>query len=144
MSIEDQVDARVKEAKGQPYAKQAGEAAKALRNRLEAVRDSLTDVHSHVDQITLHYPVRYYNMLLSLADMVQSAEDAPTAQEGAVYRQLAAGVDAQLARLRDIEATDVAAFNRLMRDANAPAVTLPAAAAGAATKAAGTTTSAVP
>jgi hypothetical protein len=76
--------------------------------------------------------------------MVQSAEGAPTAQEGAVYRQLAAGVDAQLARLRDIEATDVAAFNRLMRDANAPAVTLPAAAAGAATKAAGTTTSPVP
>ncbi|HET7456776.1 MAG TPA: hypothetical protein VFJ74_03910, partial [Gemmatimonadaceae bacterium] len=129
LNIEDQLDARVKEAAGQPYATKAGDAARSLRARLETVRDSLVEVHSHADQITLHYPIRYYNMLLSLADMVQSAEGAPTAQQGEVYRNIAAGVDAQLARLRDIEATDVAAFNRLMRDANAPAVTLPAATA---------------
>jgi methyl-accepting chemotaxis protein len=125
VSIEDQLDARVKEAKGQPYAKQAGDAARALRTRLETVRDSLTDVHSHADQITLHYPVRYYNMLLSLADMVQSAEGEPPKQQFEVYQDLASKVDAQLARLRAIEATELAQFNKMLRDAGSGGVVLP-------------------
>jgi hypothetical protein len=65
-------------------------------------------------------------MLLSLAGMVQSADAGPTAQEGAIYRDIAPKVDAQITRLHSIEATDVAAFNTLMKELNVPAVLLKA------------------
>ena len=92
------------------------------REKLEALRDSLVEIHSHADQITLHYPIRYYNMLLSLADMVQSADGAPTKQEGDVYRDIAAQVDRHIAQLRALETTEVVAFNRMMRELDVPAV----------------------
>jgi len=122
LGIEHALDERTAAAKGQSYAKRITDAAKPLRDKLEAVRDSLVEIHSHADQITLHYPVRYYNMLLSLAGMVQSADAAPTQQEGGIYREIAPKVDAQIAILRAIESSDLAAFNALMRELNVPAI----------------------
>jgi photosystem II stability/assembly factor-like uncharacterized protein len=122
LAIERALDERASAAKGQTYAKRITDAVKPLHDKLEAVHDSLVETHSHADQITLHYPVRYYNMLLSLAGMVQSADMAPTQQEGAIYRDIAPKVDGQLTRLRAIESTDLAAFNALMRELNVPAV----------------------
>jgi hypothetical protein len=122
LDLEHQIDERVDHVKKQTYAARIGAAATPLRQKLEAIRDSLVEVHSHVDQITLHYPIRLYNMLLSLADMVQSAEGAPTKQEGEVYRDIAAQVTRQIAQLRTLETTDVVAFNRMMRELDVPAV----------------------
>ena len=122
LDIEHQIDERVDHAKKEPYASRIASVAASLRQKLETVRDSLVEVHSHADQITLHYPIRLYNMLLSLADMVQSAEGAPTKQEGEIYREIAAQVNRQIAQLRALESTDVAAFNRMMRELDVPAV----------------------
>jgi hypothetical protein len=122
LDIEHQLDERVDHAKKQSYGARLGAAAIPLRTKLETIRDSLVEIHSHVDQITLHYPIRLYNMLLSLADMVQSAEGAPTKQEGEVYREISAQVDRQIAQLRSLETNDVVAFNRMMRELDVPAV----------------------
>jgi photosystem II stability/assembly factor-like uncharacterized protein len=116
------LDDRIADTKSQAYAKRVADAAKPIKAKLDVIRDSLVEIHSHTDQITLHYPVRYYNMLLSLAGMVQSADAAPTAQEGGIYRELAPKVDQQIARLRSIETTDLAGFNALMKELNVPAV----------------------
>ena len=126
LDIEAALDSRASDTKGQSYGARVAGAVKPVRERLEAIRDSLVEVHSHADQITLHYPIRYYNMLLSLAGMVQSADAGPTAQESAVYQDIAPKVDAQLARLRGLEGSDLAAFNTLLRELNVPAVVLPA------------------
>jgi hypothetical protein len=126
IELEHALDSRVGDTKGQSYAKRVADAVKPIHDRLEAVRDSLVEIHSHADEITLHYPIRYYNMLLSLAGMVQSADAGPTAQEGAIYRDIAPKVDQQLARLRNIEATDLTTFNNLMKELNVPAVMLKA------------------
>jgi hypothetical protein len=126
LTIQRALDQRTSAAKGQSYSKRIADAAKPIKEKLEAIRDSIVEIHSHADQITLHYPVRYYNMLLSLAGMVQSADSKPTDQEFGIYAEIAPKVDAQLARLRSIEATDLAAFNALMRELNVPAVTIAA------------------
>jgi hypothetical protein len=126
LELEHALDARVSDTKAQPYTKRVADAVKPIHDRLEAVRDSLVEIHSHADEITLHYPIRYYNMLLSLAGMVQSADAGPTAQEGAIYRDIAPKVDARIAQLRSIEATEVGAFNTLMKELNVPAVLLKA------------------
>lgn len=122
LDLEHQLDERVDETKKQSYAGRLSAAAAPLRQKLEALRDSLVEVHSHADQITLHYPIRLYNMLLSLADMVQSADGAPTAQEGQVYRDIAAQLERQLSQLRALATTDVPAFNRMMRELEVPAL----------------------
>jgi photosystem II stability/assembly factor-like uncharacterized protein len=122
LDLEQQLDERVGHSQKQTYAVRLGAAATPLRQKLETIRDSLVEIHSHVDQITLHYPIRLYNMLLSLADMVQSAEGAPTKQEGDVYRDVAAQVERQIAQLRSLETNDVVAFNRMMRELDVPAV----------------------
>jgi photosystem II stability/assembly factor-like uncharacterized protein len=126
LDIEHAMDERVNDTKSQAYAKRISDAVKPIRTKLEAIRDSLVEIHSHVDQITLHYPVRYYNMLLSLAGMVQSADAAPTQQEGGIYREIAPKVDQQISRLRAIEASDITAFNTLLKELNVPAVMVPA------------------
>ena len=127
LDLEHELDARVTDTKGQQYAKRVADAAKPIHDRLETVRDSLVEIHSHADEITLHYPIRYYNMLLSLAGMVQSADAGPTAQEGSIYRDIAPKVDTHLSRLRNIEATDITTFNNLMKELNVPAVMVKAA-----------------
>ena len=47
---------------------------------------------------------------------------APTDQSYVVYEDLAAKIDAQLTRLRQVIDTDVPAFNALVREQNVPAV----------------------
>ncbi|HWC45828.1 MAG TPA: hypothetical protein VG868_06910, partial [Casimicrobiaceae bacterium] len=122
LDLEHQIDERVEHAKRQSYASRVTGAATPLRVKLEAIRDSLVEIHSHADQITLHYPIRLYNMLLSLADMVQSREGAPTKQQGEVYRDIASQVERHLAQLRTLESTEILAFNRMMRELDVPAV----------------------
>jgi hypothetical protein len=125
LDIEHAMDERVNDTKSQAYAKRISDAVTPIRAKLEAIRDTLVEIHSHVDQITLHYPVRYYNMLLSLAGMVQSADAGPTDQEGGIYREIAPKVDQQINRLRTIEGADIAAFNNLLKELNVPAVMIP-------------------
>ena len=122
LDLEHALDDRVAAAKGQSYEKRIGDAAKPIHATLEAIRDSLVEIHSHADEITLHYPIRYYNMLLSLAGMVQSADAGPTKQEGAILQDLRPKIDAHLARLRSVEATDIGSFNALLKELNVPAI----------------------
>jgi len=108
--------------KQQPYATRVKGAADSLKAKLEAVRDKLTEPHAHADEATLHWPIQIYNQLLSLNAMVQSADAAPTKQEQQASDELSRRLDEQLAKLKEIEGTDVAAFNELLRTLNVPAV----------------------
>ncbi|AHG93559.1 BNR repeat-containing glycosyl hydrolase (plasmid) [Gemmatirosa kalamazoonensis] len=123
-SMQRQLDARVSQTAKQSYASRVSAPARSLRARLEAIRAALADVHSEADQITLHYPVRPYNQLLNVNRMAQSFDKGPTTQSQAVLRDLGAQVDAQLERLRALEAGDLSAFNRLMKELDVPAVTV--------------------
>jgi photosystem II stability/assembly factor-like uncharacterized protein len=125
LDLEHALDERVAAAKGQPYEKRVSDAAKPIRSTLETIRDSLVEIHSHADEITLHYPIRYYNMLLSLAGMVQSADAGPTKQEGDILQDLRPKVDLHLGRLRTLESTDIAAFNGLLKELNVSAILVP-------------------
>jgi hypothetical protein len=96
--------------------------ADSLQRRLETVRGRLAEPHAHAEESTLHWPIQLYNQFLSLNAMVQSADAAPTAQEHAVFQELSERLDRELGALREIEAGDLAAFNRLMRELGVPAV----------------------
>jgi photosystem II stability/assembly factor-like uncharacterized protein len=126
-TMQKQLADRVAQTAKQPYASRVAQPARALRARLEAIRAELADVHSQADQITLHYPVKPYNQLLNVNRMAQSFDKGPTTQSQSVLRELGGQVDAQIARLKALETGELAAFNKLMKELDVPAVTVEAA-----------------
>jgi hypothetical protein len=89
---------------------------------MTAVEEALYQTKNQSSQDPLNYPIRLNNKLSALAGVVASADAAPTASSYAVYEDLAGRIDAELARLRTILDTDLAAFNALVRDKAVPAV----------------------
>jgi hypothetical protein len=122
-TIQRQLDERVSQTASQPYATRVSDAAKALRVKLEVVRADLAEVNSHADEITLVYPVRIYNQLLTLNAMIQGSDDPPTAGMIASLDDLVKQTRAQQAILKTLKDKDLAAFNAMMVELKVPAVT---------------------
>jgi hypothetical protein len=97
-------------------------AAKELSETLDAIEGELLQVKIQSEQDNLNYPVKLNAKLSGLAGMVGSADAAPTVQAGELCDVLTAKVDEQLAKLRDVLSTDVAAFNAVVTGAGVPAV----------------------
>jgi len=121
-TMQDQIDARMKQVKGQSYASRVENAGKPLRAKMEEIRNALIEVHSHADEITLHYPVKLYNMMLTLNGQLLTGDAAPTQSQMEQLKDLSGKVDAQLQKLRELENSDVGAFNKLMKELDVPAV----------------------
>jgi len=100
--------------------------AKAVRDGAAALKRALTEIEDALIQVKadspLSYPTRFNEKLAVLTSVVDSADAAPTRQAQAVYDDLARRIDEQLARLRAVMATDVAALNTLIRETNLPAI----------------------
>jgi photosystem II stability/assembly factor-like uncharacterized protein len=120
--LQEQIDKRVDQTKDQSYAASLKSATKPVRDKLEVVRTELVDWYNHADQSTLHFPIRLYNMMLTLADQVQSADAAPTKQHGEIFTDLGRKVDVQVRALQQIEASEVANLNKLLIQLGVPPV----------------------
>jgi hypothetical protein len=110
-------------AKDQPNVSGVIEAAKSLAAKLTVVEEELYQTKLQSSQDPLNYPIRLNNKLAALGGVVAGADAAPTDQSYALYEDLTGKIDVQLRRLETIVRTDVAAFNRLVREQNIPAVT---------------------
>ncbi|MDB4910862.1 MAG: repeat-containing glycosyl hydrolase, partial [Gemmatimonadetes bacterium] len=86
----------------------------------------LVEVHSHADEITLHYPVKLYNMMLTLNGQLITGDNAPTQSQLESLKELSGKVDVQMQKLRELENGDIGAFNRLMKELDVPAVSVKA------------------
>jgi hypothetical protein len=53
---------------------------------------------------------------------VTATDIAPTSQSYEVFKELSAQLQVQLDQLKQVESQDVAAFNKMVRDQNIPAV----------------------
>jgi photosystem II stability/assembly factor-like uncharacterized protein len=111
----DELSARVQDQKVQ-------EAAKALAKKLSEVEQALYQTKNQANEDPLNYPIRLNNKLAALEAVVESADAAPTVQSSQVYEDLASQVNAELKKLQQLLHSDLAAFNKLVRDQNVPAV----------------------
>jgi len=121
-SIQEQLRHRSAQVRHMPYEHRVSAAADTLSAQLDSVRFALAEVESHADEITLNYPIKLYNKLLTLNVMVQGADAAPTAAQRAVYSELNGKVNEQLAHLRTLEQVQLAAFDALIRTLQVPAI----------------------
>jgi hypothetical protein len=115
----DEYTSRVKDPK-------VVDAAKTLAKKLTDVEEELYQTKNRSSEDPLNFPVKLNNKLAALEGVVESSDNPPTTQSSMVYEDLATQVNAQLAKYKQLSTTDLAAFNRLVRDQNVPAVVLPA------------------
>jgi photosystem II stability/assembly factor-like uncharacterized protein len=102
--------------------KRVADAAKGLIQKLTAVEEELYQTKNRASEDPLNYPIKLNNKLAHVLGVVSSSDDQPTQQSYMVYEDLATRVNAQLKSLKALLSTDLAAFNKLIHDSNAPAV----------------------
>jgi photosystem II stability/assembly factor-like uncharacterized protein len=102
------------------------EAAKALAAKLTAVEEALYQTKSRSSEDPLNFPVRLNDKLNAVAVSVALGDARPTDQAVQVKDQLIAAIDAELAKLDQILARDVPAFNEQARAGGVPALIVPA------------------
>jgi photosystem II stability/assembly factor-like uncharacterized protein len=107
-----------------PAAKKIVDQAQELTDRLSAVEGELYQVRNQAREDPLNYPIKLNNRLASLLTVVESTDAAPTKQSYTVYEEVAGEVNAQLRAVEKLLKEDVSAFNKMVRDATIPAVTI--------------------
>lgn len=107
-----------------PKATAVVEAGKKLNAALTAVEEELYQTKNQSNQDPLNYPIRLNNKLAALLGTVQNSDTGPTAQASQVFEDLATKTNVSLKRLEGTLGTDLVAFNKLVREAEVPAVVL--------------------
>ncbi len=101
----------------------AGE-AKRISANLSVVEDAIYQTKLRANEDALNFPIRLNNKIAAVLSTVEQSDTAPTEQSYGVFKDLSAQLQVQLDKLAQIEATDVAAFNKLVRDQNIPAIAI--------------------
>jgi photosystem II stability/assembly factor-like uncharacterized protein len=110
--------------KDNPNAKKVVDTAQDLSKKLSGVEEELYQVRNRASEDPLNYPIRLNNRIAALLGVVEQTDTAPTRQSNVVFEDLASEVNAQLSAARKLLTDDIASFNKLVRDANIPAVTV--------------------
>ena len=110
--------------KDNPAAKKIVDTAKDLTEKLSAVEGELYQVKNQAAEDPLNYPIKLNNRLAALLGVVQSNDAGPTKQTNMVYEEVASQTNAQISAARKLLTDDIAAFNKLVKDSNIPAVTV--------------------
>src|SRR5712691_1089488 len=121
-AIRRQVEEWEQRTTGQAVHEAVAAAGKQLKQRLSAIEEELFQVKAKDQLDLLDFPVKLSARLVTLSGVVASADAAPTSQAQQVFEDLSACLDAQLQQLHELIATDVAAFNKLIRESSVPAI----------------------
>ncbi len=122
--LRDQMKAIDTRLKDDPRGKVIGDAGKALDTKMTAVEEALIQTKAKSGQDVLNFPVRLNNHLVALGGVVGSADSAPTKQSYEVFDMLSKALDEQMTKWKAIVATDVAAYNNLVKQQDVPAILL--------------------
>jgi hypothetical protein len=98
-------------------------AADALASKLTDVEGEIYQYRNRSSQDPLNFPIKLNNKLAALQGIVESGDYKPTDQAYAVFKDLSAQLDRQLARLDAIVAGDLNGFNALIGKKKLPPVT---------------------
>ncbi len=121
-AIRRQVEEWEQRTTGQAVHEAVAAAGKQLKQKLSAIEEELFQVKAKDQLDLLDFPVKLSARLVTLSGVVASADAAPTSQVQQVFEDLSACLDAQLQQLHELIDTDVAAFNKLIRESSVPAI----------------------
>ncbi|MGB9430527.1 MAG: glycosyl hydrolase [Gammaproteobacteria bacterium] len=107
-----------------PQAQALGDDAKPLLDGLTGIEDALIQSKAHASEDVLNYPIRLNNKLAALFSSVEFSNSKPTAQDYAVFQELTAQADAQLAHWQSVQSSALPALNDKIKALNLPAIYL--------------------
>ena len=102
--------------------KPAKELAKVITDTLTSIENELVQTKAKAGQDLLNYPVKLNNKIASLADVVASADYAPTQQSIDLFTELSRQADAYLATIAWVESAKITEFNTAVDALKLPAV----------------------
>ncbi len=116
--------------KDDPREKAIADAGKSLDKKMTEVEEALIQTKAKSGQDVLNFPIRLNNQLAALGGVVASADSAPTQQSYEVFDMLSKAIDEQTAKWKQIVATEVIAYNNLVKQQDVPALMMMKASAG--------------
>ena len=122
--VRGQIDALTKRVREQQNMMPVTDAGKALNGKLRTIEETLYQTKNRSSQDPLNFPIRLNNKLAALGSVVDSADAEPTSQSYVIYEDLVTRIDVELRNLRQILDKDLAAFNRMVKEQNVPAIAL--------------------
>ncbi len=125
--VREQIGIINKRLKNDSRAKTAADAGKSLDKKMTEVEEALIQTKAKSGQDVLNFPIRLNNQLAALGGVVGSADSAPTQQSYEVFEMLSKAIDEQLAKWKNIVATDVKSYNDMVKQQDVPALMLKAA-----------------
>jgi hypothetical protein len=96
----------------------------SINKKLTAIEETLYQTKAKSSQDVLNYPIRLNDKLAGVFNAANSGNSPPSRQARDVYNELAAQVDAELAKFRKIQDEDVSRLNQLIREKTLPAIGL--------------------
>lgn len=120
--IRKQLNAYQERFKGKDEWKALADKAKAIDKAMTEVEEALYQTKNRSGQDPLNFPIRLTNKLAGVASLSSMGDYPPTAQSIAVKNELTPLVDAELAKFRQIKATELPAFNQMVKEKGVDAV----------------------
>ncbi|MBI5730970.1 MAG: glycosyl hydrolase [Ignavibacteriales bacterium] len=114
---------RIKDQKNIDEVKKLGE---EINKKIAAIEETLYQTKNKSPQDPLNYPVRLNDKLSSLGGSAASGDYKPTDQALELKKELFSNIDAELQKLKNIIDSEIPKFNKLVAEANVPAVILQA------------------
>ena len=121
-NLKQQLDGWSSRVEERPDRETITQAASELKKKLAAIEETLMMPGLKRSTDIINHGVRLAAKLGSLAEVVASADFAPTRQSYEAFDEISGQVEAQLDSLQALLETGVAAFNTLIRDAEVAAL----------------------
>ena len=102
--------------KDSAMAKQFKAVAQPLLDSLKAVEEELTQPKAVTDYDLFNFPNKLNDKLAGLRDAVASSDNAPTPQSFAVFDDLSARIDAQVAKMNQFLGKHLADVNKFVSE----------------------------
>ena len=99
-------------------------AAKSLDQKMTPVEENLIQVKMKSSEGNLRYPNMLNEQYASFNDLIQSVDQAPTAQQLLVYEELHARLSSELAKWQEIQRANLPGLNSLMRKQGVPSLSV--------------------
>jgi photosystem II stability/assembly factor-like uncharacterized protein len=109
---------------GKDCPKDVKQMADSISKQLTAIEERLYQTKAKSGQDVLNYPIKLNDKLSGVFDMANSGNMAPSKQAREVYADLATQCDDALSKLKQIIASDIPAFNKLVREQSLPVITV--------------------
>ena len=90
--------------------------ADALSKKLSEVEEEIYQVRNQSNQDPLNFPIKLNNRIAALRRTVETGDARPTNGSYQVFKELSAELQVQLAKLKGLESSELAAFNRLLAE----------------------------